>query len=88
MSTLTDEDTVVLEGLDFEIPCGAGGHAAHVSIACKHCGDQGFLCRDHWGKKRRRVDEYLRVHILGVVVCSVCKTQAWSVEDLVQVVPL
>jgi len=90
MSTVLDEDTttVVLEGLDFEVPCLAGEHAAHVSIACRHCGDQAFYCRDHWESKRHRVEEFLSLSFFSVVVCSVCKTQAHTVDDLVRVVPL
>jgi hypothetical protein len=88
MSTLLDEETVLLDALDFEVPCLTGGHAAQVSIACRHCKDQAFYCRDHWGWKRRRIAEFLSLSLFSTVVCSACKTSAYSIEDLVQVVPL
>lgn len=88
MSTLLDDETVVLEHLDFEVPCQVGEHAAHVSIACRSCRDQAFYCRDHWEAKRRRVDEFLRSSIFAVVVCAACKLHAHSIEDLVEVIEL
>jgi hypothetical protein len=88
VSTLLDEETVVLEALDFEVPCLTGGHAAQLSIACRHCEDQAFYCRDHWERKRRRIEEFLSKSLFSMVVCATCKTSAYTVEDLVQVVPL
>ncbi|WP_067198868.1 hypothetical protein [Microbacterium sp. XT11] len=88
MSVLLDEETVVLEGLDFEVPCLTGGHAAQLSIACRTCQDQAFYCTDHWARKRREIEEFLSTSILSMVACASCKTVAYTVDDLVTVVPL
>lgn len=88
MSVLLDAETVLLEDLDFELPCLAGEHTAHVSVACRSCKDQAFYCRDHWEAKRRRVEEFLSQSILALVVCSQCETKAYTLEDLVEVVPV
>lgn len=90
MSVLLDEDTttVVLEGLDFEIPCVEGEHAAELSVSCRFCEDQAFSCRAHWDRKRAVVDAFLSTSVFAVVVCIRCRTQAYSIDDLVLVVPL
>ena len=39
MSVLLDEDTLVIEGLEFEIPCEkVGDHAAELAVSCRGCG--------------------------------------------------
>lgn len=87
MSVLLDEDTIVLEGLEFEIPCVNGGdHAAELSFGCRFCPQQGFLCREHWKARRRIVDDYLAVHPGSTVVCAMCRTSALCLDDLVRVV--
>lgn len=88
MSALLDKETVVLDELDFEVPCLTGGHAAQLSIACRVCQDQAFYCTDHWARKRQVIEAFLSTSIFSTVVCASCKTIAYSIDDLVQVVPL
>lgn len=93
MSVLLDEetDTVILEGLDFEIPCiviRPAEHAAEVSIECRFCPYQSYRCRDHWERQRAKLQAFLE-HVPGAVVyCATCQTAAKAIEDLVTVVTL
>lgn len=90
MSVVLDEqtDTVVLEALDFEVPCVEPGPAAELSISCRFCPDQAFWCRAHWAMKVRRIEEFLARDVLATVVCSSCRAKGHAVGDLVEVVPL
>jgi hypothetical protein len=40
MDTVTEISTVVLEDLDFEIPCG---HSSHNRVSCFHGGEARFV---------------------------------------------
>lgn len=86
MSVLLDEETVVLEALDFEVPCRkVGDHRAEVSFACRGCGHVEFSCRMHL--------EQLRGFIAINTACGIktvhvrCGYRAWSLDELAVVVP-
>lgn len=85
MSTLLDEETVILEGLDFEPVCDcitAGdkcGEEATHALFCASCGiGVGFACIGHaiWVRRTERTGTH--------VVCGF----GGLIRDLVKVVPL
>ncbi|GAA4762296.1 hypothetical protein [Microbacterium gilvum] len=89
MSTLLDADTVVLEGLEFEVPCGRScpdhPHAATHSCTCRSCGDLVLLCATCIAA----LNERLASDALFVLVCFAChRMTTRCVEDLAIVVPL
>lgn len=90
MSVVLNEqtDTVVLEVLDFEIECIFKGHAAEVLVSCRFCESEAYHCSRHWSSKRRSIDEQMASYPLCTVTCKDCGTVAWSIDDLVRVVPL
>ena len=88
MSVLLDEDTIVLEGLEFDIECMRGQHSAALSVECRFCPRQMFVCRKHWTEACSIVDDFLASHLNSAVSCSECGTDAWCLDDLVRVVPL
>lgn len=73
MTARVDEDRVVLEALDFEVPCEVDGGcscAATVSLSCRHCGMTVLLCEGHVAAYRRWFE---KVRGRGmVVVCKSC----------------
>lgn len=85
MSVLLDQETVVLEGLDFEpgcdciVPTGHCGEEATHMLVCRSCGDScGLSCMDH--AIRVRVSKRRITH----TACGV----AGQFRKLVDVVPL
>lgn len=86
MSVLTDEDTIVLESLDFEVPCSwrhAVAHPAEKSLSCRNCGDVRFSCATHIAE----ADMVLATRPV-MLTCTTCRAQARSVSGLYLVVPL
>lgn len=86
MSTLLDEETVVLDSLDFEVVCEAikggvdrcGREATHQMI-CSGCGHVvGVTCIDHaiWVRRAERVAQHASCGMRG------------RIRDIVTVVPL
>lgn len=91
MSAVLDEETttVVLEGLDFDVPCiVADDHAADLLIECRFCPSAAYHCGSHWREKRQRADLLFTLGVIGSVYCDECRTHAASVDELVKVVPL
>ena len=91
MSVLLDEETVVLNELDFDIPCIVdmdGGHAAEVIVECRFCPVSAYHCWEHWTNKRRRIDDYLADSVFSVVTCKDCRTTVGTLDELVRVVAL
>jgi hypothetical protein len=89
VSVLLDEETVVLEGLDFEVPCEAkqgSEHAAHVMTRFRCCGATGMLCTPHMKNQREGVNGRLALGLR--IICGYCETDVTSWDDLVEVVPL
>lgn len=90
MSALVDEETttVVLEGLEFEVPCKAGGdHAATVWVHCKACRKNAApLCDEHCRAKREEAAWKLRHYV--VIQCGTCMVIGPSFDSLFAVVPL
>ena len=85
---LLDEETVVLEGLDFEVPCNRGEHPAEVSIRCRTCGSGSMLCRPHLARCREAVEEFLAVRPFAICRCADCGAFGFTFDELVEVVPL
>ncbi|MEU4016211.1 hypothetical protein AB0E56_13210 [Microbacterium sp. NPDC028030] len=88
MSVLLDEETVVLDSLDFEVPCNRGEHAAEVMVRCRSCGSGSMLCRDHLAKVRQRVEEFLAARAFALCKCADCGDFGFTFDELVEVVPL
>ena len=87
MSTLLDEERVVLEGLDFAVPCEAGGHAAEVWVQCRFCRkNAGALCHPHLIVKR--TEAALKLAGSALIACAACKTPGRAFDDLFEAVPL
>ncbi|WP_295104418.1 hypothetical protein [uncultured Microbacterium sp.] len=89
MSVLLDEETVILEGLDFEERCDAkqgDEHAAHVMTRFRCCGSTGLLCTPHMENQRVGVNGRLALGFR--IICGYCETDVTSWEELVEVVPL
>lgn len=85
MSTLLDEETVVLEKLDFEpvcdciTPSGKCGQCATHILICVSCGQSvGFSCMDHaiYVRRSTRTARHAICGFRGLM------------RDLVKVVPL
>lgn len=88
MSVLLDEETVVLEGLDFDAPCNYGSHAASVSILCRGCRHGALFCEEHADEVRRSVDHLIESSASSAVMCGKCLRVAYSFDELVVVIPL
>lgn len=87
MSVLLDEETVILEGLDFAVPCEAGGHAAEVWVQCRSCRkNAGALCVTHLQVKREEVARKLMTS--PAVACARCEATGTSFDQLFEAVPL
>lgn len=89
MSVLLDEDTttVLLKGLDFDVPCEAGEHAADVWVKCRFCQENaGALCHDHL--RLKRAEAAVKLRISGLIGCAMCDTVAFEFDALFQAVPL
>jgi len=71
VSTLLDQETVVLEGLDFEPPCedrNTPAHAATHTAQCRACGKVLLVCEAHLA--------YLRWRYARRCVHVPCETEA------------
>jgi len=88
MSTLLDEETVVLDGLDFEPPCNYGGHSAVVSVQCRGCGHGALFCQEHADEVRASVERLIESSASSAVMCGKCMRIAFTFDELVKVVPL
>lgn len=87
MSTLLDEETVVLDALDFEVPCEAGEHAAEVWVQCRSCRENaGALCRPHLQVKR--AEAAIKLFYSARIGCAMCNTTATDFDELFEAVPL
>ena len=88
MSTLLDDETVVLDALDHQVPCERGSdHAAALFLACRTCHEGTFLCREHYERARKYLEEMVASNRL-VLGCAACNTRADSFDELVKVVPM
>lgn len=88
MTTLLDEETtVILDALDFEIPCGMAAHAeADVSVTCRACGNGAYLCSEHLEWSRGKF--VLLLTLGGQPWCIKCHAQADTYDELFEVIPL
>lgn len=88
MSVLLDEETVVLDGLDFDVPCVHEDEPAEFFVKCRGCDDNaGHLCGRHLAAARRRVTE-LGLNPFVQPRCAVCLRETASFDDAYVVVPL
>lgn len=88
MSTLLDEETVILEALDFDIRCNQGSHSADVIVRCRGCKAGTPLCAEHAELVHSIVDAAIAAGDVVHLVCVGCLRSAWSFDDAVEVVPL
>lgn len=89
MSVLLDEETVVLEGLDFEERCmakTAPEHSADVATRFRCCGAGALLCDGHLANQRMGVDALLARG--QRLICGYCGAEFTSYDASVEVVPL
>lgn len=85
MSVLLDEDTVVLNALDFELPCAIEtDHAAEIALTCRGCGQASLICR----RDLRVFREWLRARARDVVTCKACGLFGVELDDIAAEVPL
>lgn len=85
MSVLLDDDTIVLEQLEFQPPCcypTRDTHAAQLSIRCRTCNRSALICEPHLTAERARIDA------AALVMCLGCRARAATLDDLVEVLPL
>lgn len=82
MSVLLDEEAVVLEGLDFEVPCAAGEHKAEFVITCRHCHKVTFICARHLAKLRSSFRDVVTVTCLGCGFTGPTMDDVAEVRDL------
>lgn len=86
MSTLLDEETIVLEGLDVVPRCEwkrlSLEHEAEVAMMCRGCRNSVLLCKKHVEKVRATLD---RARIIG---CTQCGRESRSFDEAVEVVEL
>jgi len=89
MSVLLDEETIVLEALDFEERCMskiAPAHSADVVTRFRCCGAGALLCEGHLTNQRKTVDALLARG--ERIICGYCAAEFISYEDGVEVIPL
>lgn len=86
MSVLLDEETVVLDALDFDVECWHAGHGAAWSVGCRFCDQCVFLCDSHLDEVRHRFLESLAVGRRPR--CVKCQTRSESFDELFEAVPL
>lgn len=87
MSVLLDEETVVLEGLDFEVPCvmaSAVEHAATVLIRCRGCGSTAPICDEHLEGMRTACTRKGAIR----VECTQCGAGGPDLDSVSEVIPL
>ncbi len=86
MSVLLDEETVVLDALDFTVECWHEGHGAEWSVACRFCAQCVFLCDSHLSAVRLRFLDSLASG--RNPRCVKCQTRGESFDALFEAVPL
>jgi hypothetical protein len=63
MDTLLDQETVVIESLDFEPPCideSEPEHGADTVLTCKACGKVLLVCEKHLAVTRWKYRDAIR----------------------------
>lgn len=85
MSVVLDEqtDTVVLEGLDFDLQCAAPtDHVADVMLITRCCRKETLLCAHHLAIVRFECDSR------DASKCKRCGHLSFSFDEAAEVVPL
>lgn len=79
-----DEETAILDALDFEVPClsrQGETHPAEFTVTCRFCGSNlGLICGRHLAMARASYTHG--------VACRNCLTVCQAFDDLVSVTPL
>lgn len=84
MSVVLDEDTVVLDALDFDVPCKTCAEPAVSGISAVCCGVSTLKCADCYADWEQEV-----IAKLGRAVrCWVCSERGPLSFDWYRVVPL
>lgn len=88
MSILLDDQPVVLDDLEFEVPCAMKcGNPADVYVTCRFCDtNAGALCHRHLLAKRAEAEQML--HAKKAIACGQCSRVALTFDDLFEVVDL
>lgn len=87
MSTLLDVEPVILDGLDFQVPCVAQGHPADVWVQCRFCEQNaGALC--HFHLRFKRAEAEAKAAKAARIQCAGCGKLGSEFDDLFTVVPL
>lgn len=87
MSTLLDEETVVLDALDFEPGCQVGEEAAEFVVTCRSCDLTVLLCETHVATARKTASDFLN-KASRFIYCRRCAAKARSFDELLDVRPL
>jgi hypothetical protein len=78
-----DDVTVVIEDLDFDLPCfRSDDHAAEVLLTCRLCGVYGYYCVKH--ARLIRADAEAKLMVAGAIQCARCEGRAFSFDELVE----
>lgn len=88
MSALTEDDTLIIEFLEFGVPCMFGvGHDAVVMMSCLFCpNNAGALCSAHADAERAEVERLISRQ--GFVRCAFCFAKGATFDDVFGVVKL
>lgn len=87
MSTLLDEETVILDGLDFQPPCEQeDGKTAKFLMLCRGCRKGPMLCAECVTAWKQMVDRWQNVG--ATVNCKHCLRSSRSFHEAVEVVAL
>lgn len=82
MSVLLDEETVVLDALDFDITCQVtGDHPAEFAIGCRHCDHVILMCVTHLAAARDRAVKIV-ASPKHIIRCVRCLAEARSFDEL------
>ena len=84
MSVLLDEDTIVLEGLDFAPSCVACEHTADHIIKCRSCQHTTLLCTRHLIRLTVRCEAEMVV----TVTYQACGFTGATLDDVAVVIDL
>lgn len=83
MSTLLDDETIVLEKLDDTVACQWCEARAEVAALCRGCRKTQFFCRGHYANMRERLDlPWIRI------ICKTCGHHGFSFDETIETVEL
>lgn len=86
MSTLLDQETVMIEALEFDVECWHEAHPATWSITCRTCGHGVFLCDPHLAEQRAQFEVSLKAR--RNPRCLTCSARGRAFDALFAVVAI